>query len=236
MSKHKFVIDSIGRAKIYYLAREGQWVSNNWDPVLSVLGNHCTDTVLFQLPEEHTEHLVYVNVSSGCGGKTSVNRILLSETEEGYEWEITKGQIAYPGPIKLQLDVRGEANEEVWQSSIFSAIIGSVIDTSCLIDGQDASYLEELNRRIEKQTEETAKLLRQIRDSSNHLPYVGANGNWLIYDIVTMQYVDSEINIQASVTETDESVLEKLIDADILMAVSSGGNLLSDETGSILMW
>lgn len=198
MSRHKIVVDTIGRARVYYLAKEGQWVVNSWDPVLSVIGNNCTDTVLFDVPSKYADCAMYVKISSGCNGKSSVNRISLEKTDEGFEWEIVDGQIAYPGPIKLQVEAKrfdDDLGDAIWQSSVVSAMVGSSIDTSCLVEGQDPKYLEELDRRIEKQADEIRRLFEQVTEVAGKPPIVGDNGNWWIYDVSSQQYVDSGIEL-----------------------------------------
>ena len=111
-----------------------------------------------------------------CSGKQLYNIINLSRTDNACTAVLTKDMLPFTGKYIMQL--RGISGDKVYHSDTFDAWIKYSIEPASTYDPVPSEFYQ---------------IEQNVTEMNNHPPKPGQNGYWLVWDITTSQYKESDI-------------------------------------------
>lgn len=111
---------------------------------VGVLGNHMIDEIVFDVPAELRDYLLFLKVSAEHPGK-----IALTAAEDGFLWTMRRGELTDTETLcQLQAEKAMGDDVVVWQSRPFTILLAETIAADEVIEADSLPYLQALDVRV----------------------------------------------------------------------------------------
>lgn len=140
--------------------------------------------------------------------------------------DITQQMTAVKGEVVCEL-VLANDDDRIATVNFILYVEAAALADDTVISETDLPLIEEaaeLAERIDgivQQVDEDAQTASDAADKAEaygtHPPYIGANGNWFVYNVTTQQYEDSGVKAQGPLSGLTDVALSTLTDAQSLI-------------------
>lgn len=139
--------------------------------------------------------------------------------------DITQQMTAVKGDVTCEL-VISNGNNRIATVNFILYVEAAALADDTVISETDLPLIEEaaeLAERIDgivQQIDEDAQTASDAADKAEaygtHPPYIGANGNWFVYNVTTQQYEDSGVEAQGPLSGLTDVEISNLAENDII--------------------
>ena len=155
-------------------------------------GDNLNKTLEFTV-EKHTDINCYYRAFLKFDDDTVNYFILNKKIKDGntiLEWTVTQDQLYKNGIVYLQIKAFNVSNVIFHTESVPIFVGDSIEFTDYLAERPNSEFLQ--------QEEQLNNLLYEVENAKEFLPYIGANGNWFVYDYDTKSYYDTGVTALGS--------------------------------------
>ena len=96
--------------------------------------------------------------------------------------------------------------KEVNSANFILNVERAALDQETIVSKDVIKEIEDLNY-LADEIPEAVELVRKAEEWTQHPPYIGANGNWFVYDATADEFVDSGVDASITVTMADVTML-----------------------------
>lgn len=165
------------------------------DGFIGYAGDNLNKTIKFLLKERNNPDYFY-RIYLKFDDNTVNFFVLEKEIEENdtvLNWNITDDQIFKSGIVYLQ--IKGyDKSGEIFHTEAVPLIVGKSIEFGNHYNKKQISEILNAEKKLDQ-------LYSDIKNATVHLPYIGENDNWFVYDYDSKTYVDTNVSAKGSVEE-----------------------------------